>query len=375
MYHAIYATRDTTLYEKNPRRNAGIDQVLELLKYVESVPDENGFYYDGTYNSRILIKFDIDHLKNLIASNTVSRTSKYYLSLKATDASELPIDYNIDVFAVSQSWDNGVGHYNDYPEITTGASWTYRNGYYDGNGLTWINNSFSTATTGSFSTNSGGGTWYTGSQYYATQNFNYVKNPDIRINVSNIVKKWLSGSIPNNGFIVKRTSADEFSTDFKGTIRFFSTDTHTIYIPKLEMVWDDSNISMSGSLPEVSDDFQLFVSNINKNYKTNSKYKFRIKSRDKYPTLDYTTTNNYLNFKRLPTSSYYAIQDSVTEDYIIPFDTGSTRLSIDSEGNYFNINMNSFLPERFYKIVFRVLKDGGFTEHIIDEGFYFKVIR
>jgi hypothetical protein len=375
MYHAIYATRDTTLYEKNPRRNAGIDQVLELLKYVESVPDENGFYYDGTYNSRILIKFDIDHLSNLISSKTVSRTSKYFLSLRATDASDLPLDYNIDVFAVSQSWDNGVGHYNDYPEITTGASWTYRNGYYDGNGLQWINNRFSTRTTGSFSTNSGGGTWYTSSQYYATQNFNYVKNPDIRINVSNIIHRWLSGSIPNNGFIVKRTSQDEFSTDFKGTIRFFSTDTHTIYIPKLEIVWDDSNISMSGSLPEVSDDFQLFVSNINKNYKTNSKYKFRVKSRDRYPTLDYTTTNNYLNFKRLPTSSYYAIQDSVTEDYIVPFDTGSTRLSIDSEGNYFNINMNSFLPERFYKIVFKVQKDGGFTEHIIDDGFYFKVIR
>ena len=57
MYHAIYATRDTTLYEKNFRRNAGIDQVLELIKYVESVPDENDFYYDGTYNSRILLKF------------------------------------------------------------------------------------------------------------------------------------------------------------------------------------------------------------------------------------------------------------------------------------------------------------------------------
>ena len=36
MYHAIYATRDTTLYEKNFRRNAGIDQVLELIKYCKT---------------------------------------------------------------------------------------------------------------------------------------------------------------------------------------------------------------------------------------------------------------------------------------------------------------------------------------------------
>ena len=117
------------------------------------------------------------------------------------------------------------------------------------------------------------------------------------------------------------------------------------------------------------------VGNIKKNYRTNSKYRFRVLSRDKYPTLDYSTTNNYLNFKRLPTSSYYAIQDSVTDDFIIPFDTGSTRLSIDSEGNYFNMNMESLLPERFYKIVFKVINNKKFTEHIIDEGFYFKVVR
>jgi len=375
MYHAIYATRDTTLYEKNFRRNAGIDQVLELIKYVESVPDENNFYYDGTYNSRILLKFDINHLSSLIASNVVSRRAKYHVSLKATDASDLPVDYDIHLFAVSQSWENGVGHYNDYPEITTGASWTYRNGYYDGNGLTWIKNAFTRGTTGSFSTNSGGGTWYTGSAFFASQNFNYAKNPDIKINVTNIVHKWLSGSIANNGFIVKRPSADEFSSDYKGAIRFFSTDTHTIYIPKLEITWDDSNISQSSSISEVSDNFEVMVSNIKKNYRTNSKYRFRILSRDKYPTLDYTTTNNYLNFKRLPTSSFYAIQDSVTDDFIIPFDTGSTRLSIDSEGNYFNINMESLLPERFYKIVFKVVNNKKFTEHIIDEGFYFKVVR
>lgn len=375
MYYAIYPINDTTIYEKHPRRNSGIDQIIELIKFVPSVPDENGFFYDGTYNSRILMKFDIDHMSNLINSGRVSRTSKFYLSLKATEASDLPIEYNLDIYAVSQSWENGLGHYNDSPEITTGASWTYRNGYYGGDGIPWITSSYSVGTTGSFATVEGGSTWYTGSEYYATQNFNYSPTPDIRVDVSSIVHKWLSGSIDNNGFIIKRTESDELDSNYKGNIKFFGRDTHTVYIPKLEAVWDDSNLEGTSSLNEVSDEFSLFISNIRENYRSNTRYKFRVKARDKYPTLDYSTTNNYLQFKRLPTSSFYAVQDSITDDYIIPFDTGSTRLSVDSTSNYFNLDMNAFLPERFYKIIFKVQKDGGYMEHIIDEGFYFKVVR
>jgi hypothetical protein len=375
MNYAIYPTHDTTLYERHIRRNSGIDQILELIKYVPSVPDVNGFYYDSIYNSRILMKFDTNHLANLIASNTVSRTAKYYLSLKATKASDLPVDYSIDVFAVSQSWANGNGHYNDYPEITNGASWRYRNGYYKGSGLQWINSSYSSGTTGSYATSAGGGTWFTGSNFYSSQNFNYSITPDIRINVTNIVHSWLSGSIANNGFIIKRTEEDEQSSEFKGDILFFSRDTHTIYIPKLEAVWDDSSFVSTGSLQEVSNDFSVNISNIKKSFRTNSKYRFRVKARDRFPNITYSTSSNYLDFKRLPVASYYAIQDSLTDDYIIPFDTGSTRLSIDSQGNYFNIDMNYFLPERFYKIVLKVIMDGGFTEHIIDDGFYFKVVR
>lgn len=375
MNYSIYPVNDTTIYEKHIRRNTGIDQIVELIKFVPSVPDENGFYHDGIYNSRILMKFDTNHLSRLINSGRVSRTSKYYLSLKATEASDLQINYDLDIFAVSQSWDNGLGHYGDYPEITTGASWRYRNGYYNGDGLTWINSSYSSGTTGSFATNSGGGTWYTGSDFYATQNFNYANTPDIRVNVTSIVHQWLSGSIENNGLVIKRTESDELDSNYKGEIKFFGRDTHTIFMPKLEAVWDDSNLAGTGSLQEVSDEFSTFVSNIKKNYRTNSKYKFRIKSRDKYPTLDYSTTNGYLNFKRLPTSSFYAIQDSTTDEFIIPFDTGSTRLSVDSQGNYFYLDMNSLLPERYYKIVLKVQKDGGFMEHIVDDGFYFKVVR
>jgi hypothetical protein len=376
MNYSFYPVYDTTIYEKSSIRNAGIDQILELIKNVPNIPDpEDGYYWDGVYNSRILIKFDTNEINGLINKGKIPSNSRFYLSLKGTRAVNVPISYSLDVFAVSQSWDNGRGHYNDYPEITTGTSWRYRDGYYLGDGTLWVTGSLSSGTTASYSTVAGGGTWYTGSEFYASQTFDYASTPDIRVDVSNIVRQWLSGSIDNNGFIVKKPDNIEASDDYTGNIRFFSKDTHTIYIPKLEAVWDDSVFESTSSLSEIVDDYSVYISNIKKEYRTSSKETFRVVARDRYPSLDYSNSSNYLNFKRLPTSSYYAIQDSVTDDYIIPFDTGSTRMSIDSEGNYFKIDMRTFLPERYYKIVLKVVTDGGDSEDIIDEGFYFKVVR
>lgn len=376
MNYSLYPTYDTTIYERSSIRNSGIDQILELIKNVPNVPDpEDGYYWEGIYNSRILLQFDTNEIQSLINRGTIASNANFYLTLKGTRAVNLPISYSLDVFALSQPWSNGRGHYNDYPEITTGTSWKYTNGYYSGAGNLWVTGSLESGTTASYSTVAGGGTWHTGSQYYASQDFNYSTNPDIRVDVSNIVREWLSGSIDNNGFIVKRPDSVESSSDYIGNIRFFSRDTHTVYVPKLEAVWDDSRFESTSSLTEITDDYSVYISNIKKEYRTSSKEIFRVVARDRYPSLDYSNSSNYLNFKRLPTSSFYAIQDSVTDDYIIPFDTGSTRLSIDSEGSYFRIDMRTFMPERFYKIVLKVITDGGFSEDIIDEGFYFKVVR
>jgi hypothetical protein len=376
MNYSVYPTHDTTIYERSPTRNSGIDQIIEILKNVPNIPDpEDGFFWEGIYNSRILIKFDTQELTRLVNSGVIARNANYYLSLKAVDAVNVPIEYTLDVYAVSQSWDNGQGHYFDYPQITTGASWVYRDGFYGGTGTRWVKQSLAAGTTASYATVQGGGTWYTGSNFYASQSFNYAQTPDIRIPVTNIVHQWLSGSIANNGFIIKKTDQDEKSITYTGNIKFFGRDTHTIYIPKLEATWDDSTFTNTGSLQEVSSEYSIGIPNIKKQYKSKSKEVFRVVARDKYPQLTYSTTNDYLQFKRLPVSTYYAIQDTVTEDFIINFDENSTRLSIDQNGSFFRIDMRTFLPERFYKILFKVVKNNGFEEDIIDDGFYFKVMR
>lgn len=66
--------------------------------------------------------------------------------------------------------------------------------------------------------------------------------------------------------------------------------------------------------------------------------------------------------------------DHWTEEVIIPFSNG-TKLSCDSNGNYFRIDMSSFMPERYYKVQVKSEFEGGDVSKISDDGFIFKVLR
>jgi hypothetical protein len=369
MYHAIFPQYDATLYEQFPNRNTGVDQILELTKVAINSKDAMGVIWENTFNSRVLIKFDLSEISSSIVSGDIPSNASYYLKLWATEASDLPIDYTIHAYPVSQSWTNGNGNYNDHPQITNGVSWRYRNGL--GSETTWGSGS---NVDRSYQTYSGGGNWYTGSGYESSQSFNY-QDPDIRMNVTEMVNKWLSDDITNNGIILKRSNTDESGSSVFGSLKFFSKDTHTIYLPKLEITWDDSNLSGTGSIAEVGDDYTIFIPNIKSAYQESSKAKIRVKPRDKYPTITYSTSSNYVQLKRLPTSSYYSISDYETGETIIPFDSASTRLSCDTNGNYFYFRMNSLLPERYYELKLKVEREGGNIVDIIDDSFMFKVRR
>jgi len=370
MIYLIYPEKDTTLYERYPDRNTGIDPILEISKWTTGQIFPDGTIQANTYNSRTLLQFDITEVSNSIVAGTIAKNASYHLSLRAIDSSDLPISYSLVSYPVSQSWDNGTGNYNDDPETTNGVSWHYRDA--KSIGTSWQTSSYATYTTASWVTNPGGGSWYTSS--YASQSFNYV-GPDVRMDVSNIVRQWLSGSIVNNGFIIKRPDADETGSAIFGKLKFFGRDTHTIYVPRMEISWDDRSFS-TGSLSELTDrDIALNVSNIRTSYKEKSKVRFRLDGRAMYPARTYATSSAYLIKKYLPTSSYWSVTDSETEETLIPFDDVATKISCDSDGNYFDVWMNAFMPERFYKFVFKIEKAGGLDTQFYDNGYYFKLVR
>ena len=242
-------------------------------------------------------------------------------------------------------------------DISTGS--TYTDFKYDAH---WISNV-------------GGGTWYSssfhsGSSYY--QSFTKYTD-DLNVEVTDYVSEWIDGTRTNNGFIIKKSKTDEQSTTKFGSIKFFSSDTNTIYPPVLEVRWDDTTF-VTGSLDVLdSDDIILYVKNLGTEYKESSKGKIRVFGRERFPARTFSTTSNYKLVKYLPTTTYYSVVDAETEQVIIPFDTNYTKVSCDSEGNYFNFWFNGLQPERYYKFVFRVDQNG--TVKYYDDNFYFKVIR
>ena len=48
-------------------------------------------------------------------------------------------------------------------------------------------------------------------------------------------------------------------------------------------------------------------------------------------------------------------------------------MSADNDGMYFDLFMEGFQPERYYKLMFRVDNNDGI--HIHDEDYFFKIIR
>jgi len=222
--------------------------------------------------------------------------------------------------------------------------------------------------------NQGGGTWYTSSfltgTHYKKSFTKYTDN--LNVEVTDYVNDWITNNRANNGFLIKKSKVDEASTTKFGSIKFFSSDTHTIYPPTLEVLWDDSSFNTGSLEPLTSDDIILYVKGLATEYKETSKATVRVYGRDRFPSRSFTSTP-IKDVKYLPTTLYYSVVDAETDKVIIPFDTTYTKVSCDSTSNYFNFWFNGLQPERFYKFIFRLDQNG--TTKYYDDNFYFKVVR
>ncbi len=378
MYQLYYIDRDVTLYERDPAQNTGIDPILELSK-IASGSKISGNIASTTYNTRILLDFStqISTISQSIVTGKMPALGSHplsasvYLTLIAADASELPLTFNLKAYPVSQSWNSGTGYSIDLPKNKNGASWYYRDS--EQAGTRW--NTGSAASSGDNSvTEIGGGTWITGSGYESSQSFVNPKSLNVHMNITDITSKWLSGEIVNNGLILKRPTVDEKSGDIFGSIKYFGNETHTVFIPRIEVAWDDTILTGTGSFNMITaDTYVPYFKNIRPTYRTDDKSIFRIGVRPEFPVRTYGSGSAYSTEYRLPTSSYYSITDAVTNQTIIPYDEIATKISCDSQGSYFKLNMDTFMPERYYKILLKVKRAGDTDIQIHDNSYYFKI--
>lgn len=361
--YKIFPEKSATLYSFYPALNTGIDEILELSTF-ESIESTEEV-------SRPIIKFPSDQITDIINNKVSGSAFDVYLKLFLAHASAIPLNYTVFCHPLAANWNQGTGRLGNLPQTTNGESWGYTQ--QSGSGV-WTNGTFASGITGSYGTNIGGGIWYTASAYQATQSFDFISDKDIEMKVSNTVKAWYSGSIPNYGFVLKHSSSLEFTTASKFETKYFSDTTHTIYPPSLEIRWDDSSYT-TGSLTVVTSSYCVPTLNNNKGeYQQDSVQRFRVAVRDIYPPVTFRTTLSFANQKALPSTSYWSIKDLDTEEIVVDYDTSYTKISCDSNSNYFNVYMNGLEPERYYKILLKSVMADGETV-VFDNNYIFKVVR
>ena len=159
-------------------------------------------------------------------------------------------------------------------------------------------------------------------------------------------------------------------------MQFYSVDTNTIYPPELEFKWDDYSNVLTGSLSSSIVSTTNLVSSLAENpgeFFPSSINRFRLNVAPKYPVRTWTTASLFTGVNFLPTQSYYAVKDLDTNEFVVDYDTTYTKISSDSDGNYFDVYMNGLEPERYYKILVKTNINGSTL--ILDDDYYFKVIN
>jgi len=374
MIYNITSSIDSTMYEQHETRNTGLDPVLQIEKIISESSTNK------TFNSRILTKFNLGYISQSILDGHINDTFRAKLKLYTHGAVAIPFTYDIQAYAVSQSWEMGIGKFTHNPKTTEGVSWTYRDGESVATAWQTASAAMATGTTASFVnlTNVGGGSWWTASG--ASQTFEY-ETTDLELDVTEIVTGWISGSwnggqaLANDGFIVLRPEIQESNGNNYGQLSFFSKESHTIYQPKLEFAWDDNSLAVTGlSELDITGDVFVYVRNNRELIHRDSKERIRIVGRERYPVKTYASASENMVVKHLPTSSFWSIQDYKTGETVVDYDETYTKLSCDGSGNYFDIWMDQLDSDRRYKFLIKSVTGGGNIRKIFDDDLTFKIV-
>ena len=337
----LTASADNTLYQRNPTRNAGLDEILEVGKVAN--PEDLELAYTGS-SARALVNFNITN------SGSFPSTASYYLNLKIANATKLPFSQELIINKISASWTEGSGY---YIQQTVNP----------GDGSTWRQSNTSV------SWSIAGGDYTTPSQSVL---LNEYPLQDLRIDVSSILRPVVSQSLPWYGLAIAFPSSSETDSVNEGNIKFFSRQTHTIHQPTLEIVWDSSTF-VTGSLKQIPNtyDIQVVPKNVKETYVRGSKEKIRLVVRDKYPQKNFNTELRYKNVYYLPTSSYFSIIDRQSGTVVSPADEFA-KLNCDATGSHFILDTSNLYRNRYYAVNIDI-NNGDSDTNILSEIFTFLV--
>ena len=372
--YKLFPSQDATIYSQYPVMNTGLDAICEIY----NVLNING----GPSVSRFLTLFNQEELEDILDNIIGNKSWEAHFNSFIATAQGINSEYTLETWPVAQEWNNGTGEFLDSPQTTNGVSWEYP---LNPDNPSWtlsgsIGTELYTSSFNSAFSSQGGGNWfYSGSNvttYVVTQSFNLRDIKDFNLNVTDIVNSWYSGSIPNYGFITKWENSIEFNTSSfdQPILKYYSVDTNTIYPPQLEFKWRDYSTVLTSSLSSSivsTTDLKISLNENPGSFYPESINRFRVNLSPLYPTRVFQTSSLFTNQYFLPQTSYFAIKDLDTNEFVINFDELYTQISSDNKGNYFDVYMSGLEPERYYKVLIKVILNG--STKIFDDNYYFKI--
>ena len=242
------AEKDTTItdaYKENlvsrgTNANMGAADSLEVFSIYAQASTSS------LEKSRILVQFPINDISASRAAGKIpsSGSVDFFLRLyNVVHPFSVPRDFSMTINPLSKSWDEGYGL--DMEGYTD-------NGFISGTGgfgVTWVS-----PTSGVY-WDSQGGDYYTGSGNDLTASFKSGLE-NIELDITSLTERWLSGTIPNYGLLIKLSSSYEngstlgsfYTKKFsaRGSQYFFSR-------PCIEARWN----------PSVTDDRNNFYASSN----------------------------------------------------------------------------------------------------------------
>jgi hypothetical protein len=340
----LTASKDATIYQAFKNNNAGLDEILEIGKVVNTELVEPS--YTGSA-ARSLLYF------NLPTTSSVSATANYYLNLRLANANDVNRNQEIVVYQVSRSWDEGSGYfYQNVKNVNDGATWAKCTAF-----TSWSN---------------AGGDFLTGSTSASVTLSSYPLE-DLRIDVTDILRPFVSQSLQDTfyGIALQFPITDETNNLNKGNIKVFSTQTHTIHQPTLEITWDSQTFNTGSLLTIPSVDVKIVPNNVPSVYTKGDVVRIGLTVRDQYPLRSFDSTLRYKNKYYLPSSSYYSIVDLQSNTTVIPFDNFS-KVDCDTSGSYVVLDTSPLYKGRFYGLKLKVVS-GPYTK-TINTGIEFQVL-
>lgn len=342
----LIPSADATIYEAFPNINSGLDEIIEVGKVINTDVDYTASKAYATGSSRILLNFDLP------TTASVPATASYFLNLKLANATDVKRNQKLIVYQISRSWDEGSGFfYQNARNVEDGASWV--------------------KCVASTSWSLAGGNFLTSSTSQSTTLSTYPLE-DVRIDVTNLVRPYVSQSQQSNfyGLALQFPTVDEDDYTNQGNIKFFSTQTHTIHQPTLEIAWDNQTFS-TGSLSSIPNlNVKIVPSNLRQVYTKGDIDKVTFVVRDEYPLKSFDSTLRYKNKYYLPTSSYYSIVDAQSNTTVVAFDEFS-KINVEPSGSYIILDTSPLYTGRFYKLKLKVVTSG--YSRILDTETLFKV--